>query len=445
MASVLVLGAGRVTGPLFEYLSKHGITFSVVSVVEKELEAVKGKYPSVQCHCLDVLDPRLPSLIVQHKIIVNLFPCPLLPQVSKMCVELQRPMVSASYISPEVQQLHQRAVEAGVLLLCECGLDPGIDHMLAMEAIDDAVGRGGMVTSFTSWCGGLPAPECRNNPLQYKFSWCPRIAMLDLLEGVRYFSNGQYVKIPGSDTLRSARPVDTDLLPSDVQLEGYPNNLYDHHIKTYGLQSADYILRGTLRYQGFSDTVQGLIQAGLFSQATLPQLQPEFPDITWKSLVISLTTSQENSDDWEGQLLTKLGNSQSRLDALRGLGLLSDNIVEKKSTPFDTLAAYLEKHLAYAPGERDMTVMQHDITVKFADQQPTETIRVGLCVYGDPGGYTAMAKTVGYPVGMAVEMILKGEIQQTGVALPTTGEMYKPILSALQKLGISAQVSTEKA
>ncbi|KAK7499986.1 hypothetical protein BaRGS_00008834 [Batillaria attramentaria] len=444
MATVLVLGAGRVTGPLFEYLHQREITFSVVSCINTELEHVKGKYPAVACYCLDVSDPQLPTLIENHKLIVNLFPCTLTFPVAKMCVDLKRPMISASYVSPEVQELHERAVESGVLLLYECGLDPGIDHMLAMQVINDVVSRGGKVTSFTSWCGGLPAPECCNNPLKYKFSWNPKTALKSCLRDAACIRSGQLVKIPGGDTLRSSRQVDMGMLLPDVQFEGYPNELSQHHIEAYGLQSADYIFRGTLRYLGFSDAVQGLIQAGLFSETPLPQLQPEFPDITWKDLLCCMVTGSAKADDLERQLLSKLNESESRLSVLKGLGLLSDTIVEKKLTPFDTFAAYLEKHLAYAPGERDMTIMQHEITATLPGQQSRkETTRVGLCAFGDPDGHSAMAKTVGYTVGIGVEMILKGEIQKTGVVLPTTADMYMPMLAALRQLGITAQVSVE--
>ncbi|PVD30329.1 hypothetical protein C0Q70_09593 [Pomacea canaliculata] len=299
--AVLILGAGRVSGPVFEYFHKKGIPFSVVSAIQKELNAVKSRYASAQCYNLNLPKDvaQLPSLIAQHKVVLDILPAGLLPLVAHTCLEVRCSMVSCNDVPEEIQELHHRVVDVGITFLCECGLDPGIDHMLAKQAVQDVKDRGGQVTSFTSWCGGLPAPECSNNVLKYKFR----------------------------------------------------------------------------------------------------------------------------------------------------LGLLSDTKVDKRGTPIDTLCHYLLQKLNYAPGERDMVIMVHELQSEFPQQsdsaqQQQEVTTVSLLEYGDIDGHSAMAKTVGYPSALAVEMILNGEIHTKGVIIPTMEDVYKPVLSRLQQLGIVAKVST---
>lgn len=173
-----------------------------------------------------------------------------------------------------------RALKADVTLFNEVGLDPGIDHLLAMEAIDDIHDKGGVIESFVSYCGGLPAPEHSDNPLRYKFSWSPRGAIINTLSSARYLSKGQIVEIQGGGDLMSA-PKDLDFLPG-FALEGFPNrdslkyqNLYNMgpHLHT--------LVRGTIRFKGFTECIKTLQLIGLIDPQPHPMLHPQGPEITW--------------------------------------------------------------------------------------------------------------------------------------------------------------------
>lgn len=172
-----------------------------------------------------------------------------------------------------------RAESAGITILNEMGLDPGLDHLLALECFDDVKQAGGKIESFISWCGGLPAPECSYNPLRYKFSWSPRGALINTLSPAKYYHNGQVVEIAGGGDLMSA-VQDLDFLPG-FALEGFPNRDSTVYRDLYGIRGATTILRGTLRFKGFTDTVQGLQFLGLIDPNPHPILHPNGPEITW--------------------------------------------------------------------------------------------------------------------------------------------------------------------
>lgn len=191
---------------------------------------------------------RLDDLIKSHNIVISLLPWTLHPEVAKRCIANKTDMVTASYCTPQMQALHKEAESAGITVVNEVGLDPGIDHLLAMECFDDVHTGGGKVESFISYCGGLPAPENSDNPLGYKFSWSPRGALMNMLSGAKYLGKGKAVTIdPNGGLLDASESM--DFLPG-FSLEGYPNRDSTVYGELYGIREAHTLLRGTLRYKG---------------------------------------------------------------------------------------------------------------------------------------------------------------------------------------------------
>ncbi|XP_025093682.1 alpha-aminoadipic semialdehyde synthase, mitochondrial-like isoform X2 [Pomacea canaliculata] len=258
-----------------------------VSAIQKELNAVKSRYASAQCYNLNLPKDvaQLPSLIAQHKVVLDILPAGLLPLVAHTCLEVRCSMVSCNDVPEEIQELHHRVVDVGITFLCECGLDPGIDHMLAKQAVQDVKDRGGQVTSFTSWCGGLPAPECSNNVLKYKFSWYPKLALQICHQSAGYLENEKVILVSGEDVLYKAHPIDLDAVLPGIKFEGFPNKFLYQYLSAYGLQSCKNFARGTVRYEGFSNAMLALIQTDLFNDIAVPQLQPDAPDITWREFL----------------------------------------------------------------------------------------------------------------------------------------------------------------
>ena len=246
----LVLGAGYVSAPVVEYLTRDsGLGVTVAASIKAEADAVAEAHSRTEPVLLDIQESpdKLEDLVKSHDIVVSLLPWQLHPKIAEMAIATGTNMVTASYLSEGIKAKHQAAVDAGVTIVNECGVDPGIDHFLAMECFDNVHEGAGKVESFVSFCGGLPAPECSDNPLGYKFSWSPRGALLNMLSGARYLANGEVVDIEENGGLLDAA-TSMDFLPG-FSLEGYPNRDSTIYTDLYGIREAHTVLRGTLRYK----------------------------------------------------------------------------------------------------------------------------------------------------------------------------------------------------
>ncbi|XP_033334795.1 lysine ketoglutarate reductase/saccharopine dehydrogenase [Megalopta genalis] len=436
--TVVVLGAGFVSGPLVEYLHRlSNIRLIVASQLNEEADVLANKFPGVEPMLLNVLErpDYLGDIVESADVVVSLLPYSLHHVIAKACIKAKTHLVTASYMNDEMKALHDEAAAADVTILNEVGLDPGIDHLLALECFDNVKQAGGKIESFVSWCGGLPAPECSDNPLRYKFSWSPRGVLLNTLGAAKYYYDEQVIEIPAGGDLMSAAE-ELDFLPG-FALEGYPNRDSTMYKELYGINTANKVLRGTLRFKGFCDTVRALRYLGLIDPNPHPCLHPNGPDITWRVLICNLLGLANDNIFYEN-LKRKLGdvlNSDAAVHAVEDLGLLKEDLVLKLNTPLDTLTYYLSKKLCYGENERDLVILRHDIGILWPDNR-RETKGINLVLYGDVNGHSAMARTVGYPTAIAVKMILDGEIQQRGVVLPFTADIYRPILNRLKAEGM---------
>merc|ERR1712008_1850 len=440
----LVLGAGYVSAPVIEYLTRDkdlGVT--VAAAIKSEADAVAMAHEGTEPVLLDINErpDKLADLIKSHDIVVSLLPWTLHPIVAKAAIAGKTNMVTASYLSDGIKDLHQDAVDAGVTIVNECGVDPGIDHFLAMECFDNVHDGAGKIESFVSFCGGLPAPEASDNPLGYKFSWSPRGALMNMLSGAKYLQDGNAVTVDANGgLLDSVSPM--DFLPG-FSLEGYPNRDSTIYGDLYGIREAHTILRGTLRYKGYTDVVKGLVRMGLLSPDQNPALHPQGPEITWRQLMCKLLGLPSDTIFYDNllEMISERIGSASRTNALAQMGLLSEEKVEKLGSPLDTISNHLASTLSYGPSERDMILMRHDVLIKWPDNR-RENRGINLVCYGDPKGYSAMAKTVGFPCAVATRMVLDKEIQKRGMVLPFTSDIYRPMIDRLKSEGI---VATEKS
>jgi saccharopine dehydrogenase-like NADP-dependent oxidoreductase len=448
---ILVLGAGFVAKPCVKYLRRvptHLITVADVSA--ERAQKVAGKKSNTQGIAFDVnRQDLLEELIKDHDIVICLLPGQFNIGVAKVCMKYQRHLITANYISPEMRALDAEAKERGVLLLNETGLDPGIDHMTAMEHIDEVKENGGEITSFVSWCGGLPAPECSGNPLGYKFSWSPKGVLIASTRDALYRVLGQEVNVSGMELFKKSQKL--NIFPA-FALEGVPNRNSLAYADEYNIQSAETVFRGTLRYNGFSEVMEALVDLGLLSEKKLDYLAPEANKLTWSAflkLFLNEGKTRPENISTRQTIIRKLisppafpskGYDQDKvrrvLEAFEWLGLISDSEeIALLGTPMDALCAQLLKKLTFEPNDRDIVILHHIFGIKWSDGR-RETRTSTLVVYGEPGGETAMSKTVGLPVAIAADLILKGEIKGSGVVGPIRKDIYKPMLEGLKNEGI---------
>ncbi|KAL6106218.1 aass [Pungitius sinensis] len=438
MKRVLLLGSGYVSGPIVEYLTRDEKTqVTVASVLLKQAEQLAAKYPNTIPIMLDVgsQEGHLDSLIKDHDLVISMLPYSLHPLIAAHCIRRKVNMVTASYLSPAMKELQSSAEEAGVTIVNEMGLDPGIDHMLAMECIDQAKADGCTVESYSSFCGGLPAPECSDNPLRYKFSWSPYGVLLNTISPAVFLRDNQVVSIPaGGALMESSTPM--DFFPG-FNLEGFPNRDSTKYAESYGIQTAHTLIRGTLRFKGFSKAMSGFVKLGLINSEACPILKPTSAPVSWKALLcmqLGLSSSISHNA-FEEAVFDRIGKDDFVMDTLRWFGMLSDQPVVQADSVLAALAKHLEANLSFDKSERDMIIMRNDIGLRHPTGE-LETKHISLAVYGDPSGFSAMAKTVGYPAAIAARMVLDGGITTKGLVVPMTKDIYGPALACLKEEGL---------
>ncbi len=371
---------------------------------------------------------RLLALVREHDVAVSLLPAPLHPHVAELCVRHGKHLVTTSYVSPPMRALDGPAKAAGAILLNEVGLDPGIDHMSAMQVIDGVRKTGGRVSSFISYCGGLPAPDANDNPWGYKFSWSPRGVLTAGKNGAIFMRGGKRVEIPPSDLFLTRESVPVNGVAGWPALEGYPNRDSLGYQGAYGLEAVDTMLRGTLRYPGWCETMKAIVDLGLLDET--PTTCPSMTLAEW----LAKLTGAPTAAAVRAHVQAKLGLDASSpiLKRFEWLGLFSNEPLPGLSQPttsLDQLAARMERLMAYQPNERDMVVMQHQFVAEHDGKR--ERITSTLVQFGDPRGDSAMARTVGLPAAIATRMILERKLTAPGVHVPVSPAIYEPILAEL--------------
>ncbi|MHA1806651.1 MAG: saccharopine dehydrogenase C-terminal domain-containing protein [Candidatus Thorarchaeota archaeon] len=430
MKRVLCLGAGLVARPYVQYLSDHGYKVVVASRTKEKAEHLIEGCENAEAVKFDIQkdDALLEELVKDADLVCSLLPYTYHVTAAKVAIREGKHFCTTSYISKEMESLDSEARAAGVLLLNECGVDPGIDHMSAMKIIHDIHNHSGKVVSFTSFTGGLPAPEANNNPFGYKLSWSPRGVLLAGRNDAHFLKDGTEVKIPGNVLFDNYEIMD---VPGVGKFEGYPNRDSMSYIDIYGIPEAQTMLRGTLRNLGWCSTLKKIADIGL-----LDLEERDFEGMTYRSLMMELSGFDSgNVREVVGKHLG-LSIDDPILDRFEWLGLFEDRAIPSGiRTCLDALCHLFEERLQYAPGERDMIVMHHEFIADYGSHK--EKITSTLVDYGIPNGDSSMSRTVALPVAIASRMILEGTINMTGVHRPTIPEIYEPILKELTALGIS--------
>ena len=445
MREILVLGAGHSAPYLIRHLLNHAAELDArVTVADRDgvaAEARVGGHERGRGVAFDIDDEEARRELFQAAdVVVHLLPPSFQPLVARLCLAHGAHMVSASYKSRDLREVSAEAERKGLLLLCEMGLDPGIDVMSAEEMIDDVHAKGGTIESFVSYGGGLPAPEADLNPLNYCITWNPRNVVMAGHEGAEYLRNGNVHLVPWHRLFTTCWNVD---VPGVGTLEAYPNRDSLHYRDVHGLDGVETLVRGTLRYPGFCNFWHQLVRLGLPNEhLEVPGLaKHSFSDLVEMVLPpwMGSTNSEVRSRVSELLDIDPEGDVMHTMD---WLGLFSEEAIGRDAapgqpfrTPVDALVHLLEKRLPLPADKRDMVLLHHEIEAIYETGHRAR-LRSTFRHFGEPGGMTAMARGVGLPAASAVILILRGELEDVGALRPTRARIYKPVLRELERQGM---------
>lgn len=387
-------------------------------------------------------DAALDTEMEKVDLAISLIPYTYHATVIKSAIRKKKNVVTTSYVSPAMMELDAQCKEAGITVLNEIGLDPGIDHLWAVKTIDEVHKASGKIVSFKSYCGGLPAPEASDNPLGYKFSWSSRGVLLALRNTAKFYQDGKTVEYSGPELMASAKPY---FIYPGFAFVAYGNRDSTAFAERYNIPEAKTLIRGTLRYQGFPQFIKALVDIGFLSEEKHDFLNTP---ITWAeatSKILGASSHTEQDLQWAISSKTKFADNEEKdriISGLKWIGLFTEQKITPRGTPLDTLCATLEEKCQYEPGERDMVMLQHKFGIEWADSK-TETRTSTLVDYGDPKGYSSMAKLVGVPCAVACQQVMSGKINKRGILAPVTWDIAEPLLVELkEKYGIELTEKT---
>ena len=440
MKRVVVFGAGLVVRAHVHYLLEHGFAVTVASRTVRKAEEILAGHPNGTPLAFDItVEPeRLETIVADHDVAVSLLPWQFHPQVARACLNTGKHMVTTSYVKDEMQALDAEAREKGLIPLNELGVDPGIDHMTAMQVIDRVHAEGGEITTFQSYCGGLPAPEANDNPYGYKFSWSPRGVLLAGLNTSRYRREGKVLDVPGPELFDHVWPVEVVIDGVPTELQGYANRDSMPYTKVYGIDPRDMMFRGTLRFPHWCAIQKQAARIGWLRTDALDGLEgATYADLTARLAGVDGTAGLRE------KLARRLDIDADgpELAGMEWLGLLGSDPLPGPAAPVDILTARMLHKMSYDENERDMLVLQHTFVAEFPDR--TEHITSTMIDFGIPGGDSSMNRTVGLPAAVGVRFILEGRFKQPGVIVPVMKEFYEPALAELERLGIHFEENVE--
>jgi saccharopine dehydrogenase (NADP+, L-glutamate forming) len=434
MNRLLIIGAGRSATALIQYALDKATEFGWhVIVADASLETAQlkvGNHPNGQAVWLDADKPDYRhDLIARADVVISLLPPQLHYEVARECIRLRKHLITASYLSQQLVGLRDQVEAHRLLFMGEMGLDPGIDHMSAMQQIHRISEEGGTLHTFRSYTGGLVAPESDDNPWHYKISWNPRNVVTAGQGTAQYLEDNKLKYLPYNRLFQAYQLVDIAGMGS---YEMYPNRDSLLYRDIYGLGDIPNLLRGTLRARGFCDAWAALVDIGL-TDTQFPIVDSE--NLTYYEWVNAYTTGTRGTLRERLAEMLQIDPDGDVMEKLDWLGLMSRKKIE---LPNATPALILEKLLLdkwqLQPHDRDMVIMQHEFEYTKNKKQYLHTST--LVMKGDNSQDTAMSRLVGLPLGIFARLVMTGQIHKTGVHIPVMPEVYQPVLEELKQYGV---------
>ncbi len=438
MNSILIFGAGKSATSLIEYLCKVCDENDwELAVCDANVQLAQSKIHGsrkAKAISIDVSnDEKRGSFIQKADVVISMLPPHLHFLVAMDCVIYSKHLLTASYIDEKIKSLEEKIKQKGLIFICEMGLDPGIDHMSAMKIIDNIRDDGGEIISFKSHCGGLIAPESGDNPWHYKITWNPANIVLAGSSGAVYLEENKKIETAYYDVFNSCAKIN---VPGLFPLEGYPNRDSISYIEKYRLQETNTFLRTTLRYPSFCSGWDKIVNMGFTDLDDLQEIEKCKTYNDWYNEKTAFFKAKNKDSRFENNVFNEDFNSQ-----IDYLGLRSDDkIVIPFTSSASVLQHLLETKLAMQPHDKDMIVMVHEIRYHKNDED--KKVVSSMIVKGNDKIHTAMARTVGLPLGIAAKLIMQGKIKSAGLHIPISSEIYEPVLEELARHSIKFEEET---
>ncbi len=426
MKQVAILGAGLVVKPLADYLlDRAGYRVLMATRTVARAEVIIAGHSNGRALAWTTEDLEgLEGIVRESDLVVSMIPPTLHIPVAEACLRNGKPLVTTSYISPQMQALDEQAKKNGVLLLNEIGEDPGMDHMGAKQMIDEVVRKGGRVRSLTSYGAGLPSFESNRNPMGYKFSWSPRGVMMAAQTAAAYLKNGEVVEVPAAELFDHHWLVDIEGLGS---FETYPNRSSLRYRSHFGLDGKASLYRGLLRFVGWCSTMKSLIALNLLDSTK----DRDFAGLSYREFTASVM-GKPRGDREDVAAFLGLSLKSDTMERLGWLGLFDESpLALDRGANVDVIVDLMVKKMSYSPGEKDMIIVHDEIEVEFPGRQ--EKHLSTMMVEGVPHGDSAMSRAVSLPAAIASRLILEGKIDLNGVQMPMLTEIYEPVLKELEE------------
>ena len=437
MKKIVIFGAGRSSTSLIEYLlsiaEEQNLLITLLDYNEELAKSKINNHKFGEAHFIDANNPneRL-KFIKESQLVISMLPAHMHLGIVKDAIHEKVHVITPSYVTEEIRSLNADAKNNDVLILNEMGLDPGIDHMSAKKIIDEIEDNGGKLTGFESFTGGLVAPENDDNPWNYKFTWNPRNVVLAGQGGAaKFIQEGKYKYIPYNKLFRRTEIIEIE---GYGKFEGYANRDSLRYRSVYGLNEIPTMYRGTLRKIGFCRAWNVFVQLGLTDDSYVIEGSE---NMTNRDFINSFLAYNPH-DSVELKLRHYLGIEQDDYiwEKLVWLGLFEDKKIGlKNATPAQILQKILQNKWSLKEEDKDMIVMWHKFN--FSQKGVDKEIRSHMVYIGKDNKFTAMSDTVGLPLGIAAKLLLSGKIKGRGVKLPIEREIYLPVLSELEQLGIT--------
>mgnify|MGYP002388810404 CR=1 FL=1 len=384
MKKVLILGAGMVVKPMVEFLLKNNYAVKVATTTKEKADRMIKGHPNGSSMRWSADETEvLDKLAGQHDIVVSFLPYRYHALAAKACIKAGIPLVTTSYVQPEMQALDGDAKKAGVILLNETGLDPGIDHMTAMKIIDHIHEKGGKVEEFYSLCGALPAPEAADNPMNYKFSWSPKGVVLASRNGAQYLKKGKQVTIEPINLFRDRFSYN---FPGLGELEVYPNRDSISYIDIYGIHEALTMYRGTFRFRGWCETLDALKHLNMLDDTV-----SDYTGVDYAGFLAERSGAEKSG--LRNNIAVRLGipETSTAIQSLEWLGFFSDEkMTYGKTSPFEITSDRMISKMSLTGNERDVVMMQHVFLASYPGEKK-EVIKSSMLDFGSPATNTAVA------------------------------------------------------